>query len=196
MQIVLYSDDINLLIHWEKCIEDNYLSVEDIDELLKIKNSLIVVNYTVFGSSVEYYLGRLNLNNNRVLILHRVPDIQTAKQILSLGAMGYGNAMMRQHYLISAIETIKDNMVWLYPEFTTMLIMEIPSKGTKEDTVSLISALSSREKDVALLLKDGDTYKEIAEKLNITPRTVKAHASHIYEKLQVKDKIALALLLK
>jgi len=196
MQIVLYSDDINLLIHWEKCIEDNYLSVEDIDELLKIKNSLIVVNYTVFGSSVEYYLGRLNLNNNRVLILHRVPDIQTAKQVLSLGAMGYGNAMMRQHYLISAIETIKDNMVWLYPEFTTMLIMEIPSKNTKEDVFSLISDLSKREKDVALLLKDGYTYKEIAEKLNITPRTVKAHASRIYEKLQVKDKIALALFLK
>ena len=38
--------------------------------------------------------------------------------------------------------------------------------------------------------------KDIAKNLDITHRTVKAHARHIYEKLNVKDRLGLALLLK
>jgi len=86
-------------------------------------------------------------------------------------------------------------MVWLYPEFTSQLIMEIPTtKSTDNET--LFEVLSEREKDVAILLKDGHSYKDIAQKLDITPRTVKAHAQQTYAKLHVKDRLSLALLLK
>ncbi|WP_202970465.1 LuxR C-terminal-related transcriptional regulator [Sulfurospirillum diekertiae] len=42
----------------------------------------------------------------------------------------------------------------------------------------------------------GDSHKEIAEKLNITVRTVKAHATAIYSQLNIKDRLALALLVR
>ena len=128
-------------------------------------------------------------------MLHRTPDIDTAKFILNHGAKGYGNAFMRDHFIISAVETIRDNMIWLYPEFTSMLIADIPVKEENKNLEKL-DILTSREKQVALYLKDGDTYKDIASKLSITPRTVKAHASHVYQKLAVKDRLGLALLLK
>ena len=49
---------------------------------------------------------------------------------------------------------------------------------------------------LSLLLKDGSTYKEVSSKLDITSRTVKAHAQSIYTKLYVKNRLALALLLR
>ncbi len=101
---------------------------------------------------------------------------------------------MRDHFIVSAIETIKENMIWLYPEFTTILIEDIPVKENKNSEI--LNVLSDREKEVALLLKDGNIYKDVAKKLNITHRTVKAHARNIYEKLNVKDRLGLALLLK
>jgi len=195
MNIILYSDDINLIIYWEKCFKDNTTILDEISELKNFKNSLIVLNYSALDSSQKEIISLLNTNGNLVLVLHRVPDILTAKAVLSYGAKGYGNALMKEHFLLSAIDTIKENMIWLHPEFTSQLINQIDS-NTEKDISLLIEKLSQREKDVALLLKNGDTYKVIAENLNITPRTVKAHAQSIYSKLHVKDRLALALLLK
>jgi DNA-binding NarL/FixJ family response regulator len=76
-----------------------------------------------------------------------------------------------------------------------MMIAGLPTNEASDNTYKL-DVLSEREKEVALLLKDGSTYKDIASQLNITPRTIKAHASHIYKKLAVKDRLSLALLLK
>ena len=194
MNIVLHSDDMFLIEHWEKALKNRCTVIDDIDDLYSVEDSIIVMNYSVCNSMCKDILKKLNCKN-RVLVLHRAPNIVTAKEVLSYGAKGYGNALMRDHFIISAVETIKDDMVWLYPEFTTMLIKEIDKKQSNPN-ISKLNVLSDREKEVALLLIDGDTYKDVAQKLDITPRTVKAHAKHIYTKLAVKDRLALALLLK
>lgn len=190
MQIVLHSDDMLLLQHWEDSIEVKCNIIDDIEKLIEIRNCLIIVNYSACSKHLK-----LLTKNNKVLVLHRTRDLQTAKYVLSEGAKGYGNALMRQHFIIAAVETIKESMIWLHPEFTTMLITAIPPRVNNLTPQSL-DALSQREKEVALLLKDGSTYKEIAELLSITPRTVKAHSSQVYKKLFVKDRLGLALLLR
>ena len=194
MNTILYSDDVNLLSHWEKALDNKCDVCEDLDELLTYKESLIVINFSACKNNCEELLATLSANKNKVLVLHRVPNLSIGKKLLQSGAMGYGNAMMRNHFIVSALETIKDGMVWLYPEFTSELIMQIPSQKNNNDAE--FQKLTQREKDVAILLKDGDTYKKVAEKLDITPRTVKAHATNLYTKLGVKDRIGLALLLK
>ena len=194
MKPILYSDDINLLSHWENALGSECSSFDDLGELLKLKQTLIVINYSACNGRCEDILNTLVANENSVLILHRIPTLNTAKKLLKLGAKGYGNAMMRDHFIISALHTINDGMVWLYPEFTSELITQLPSQNS--DNEGELQKLTVREKDVALLLKDGSSYKVVAETLDITPRTVKAHAGQIYSKLNVKDRLGLALLLK
>jgi DNA-binding NarL/FixJ family response regulator len=197
MKIILHSDDMLLLEYWEDAIKEKFTLIDDLDDLLEVEDSLVIVNYSAFDSSCEDILKKLKIKNNMVLVLHRVPNIETAKFVLKNGARGYGNALMREHFIVSAIETIKDGMIWLYPELTTMLIEEIPSTTSKSNKNYLkLELLSKREKQVAIFLKDGLTYKEIANELKIKPRTVKAHAGKIYKKLSVKDRLGLALLLK
>jgi len=195
MEIVLHSDDINLLSYWESVFSPKVIIIDEFDKLLEIKNSLIILNFSLIETALEKRISVLKNNNNALLILHRVPDISIGKKLLSLGVNGYGNALMKSHFLLSAVDAIKEDLIWLHPEFTSALIAEIPSTK-KKNIDSIISPLSQREKDVVILLKDGETYKEIATELEITPRTVKAHAHSIYTKLQVKDRLALALLLK
>ena len=48
--------------------------------------------------------------------------------------------------------------------------------------------LSDREMEVLQLLADGNTNKDIADKLFISTQTVKTHITHIFEKLAVKDR--------
>lgn len=195
MDITIYSDDINLLDYWDKNLESAHSVEDDIDNLGEISNQIILLNYTDEDSGLKKLLIRLLNNKNSVFILDRTPSIDKAKTMLALGVKAYGNALMKKHFLTFAIETIKDGMVWLHPELTSELIYQIEDKPEK-DTNHYYQLLSQREEEVAKLLKAGDTYKEVAEKLDITPRTVKAHAQHIYKKLQVKDRLALALLLK
>lgn len=195
MQIVLYSDDINLLSYWQESISENIVIVDEISELDIVASSLVIINFSACEPSCNVLIRDLIENKNKVLVLHRTPDLNTAKRLLKIGAMGYGNALMRDHFLLSAINTIKEDMVWLYPEFTTQLITEIPENKNKNNE-NLLSKLTAREREVVILLKDANSYKDIAHELDITPRTVKAHAQHAYAKLNVKDRVGLALLLK
>lgn len=194
MNPILHSDDMSLLSHWEKSLMHKCSVFDDLEDVLKLKRTLIVINYSACNGKCEDVLAKLVANENSVLILHRIPTLETAKRFLKLGAKGYGNAMMRDHFIISALNTINDGMVWLYPEFTSELITELPSQNRDNETH--LQKLTSRERDVALLLKDGKSYKVVAEALDITPRTVKAHAGQVYSKLSVKDRLGLALLLK
>ena len=194
MDIVLYSDDINLIDYWKKAFESVTI-VDDIEELYKLEPSIVLMDYASLESGVASFLDTLKEHNHRVLVLHRTPKLITAKTVLRYGAYGYGNALMRLNFLQYATEVIDDGLVWLHPEFTSALIMQIPQ--TQEQSLDeKLQLLSKREKEVALLLKDGDTYKVIAQKLLITPRTVKAHANNIYKKLDVKNRLALALYLR
>ena len=193
--IVLYSDDIRLIDYWQKALSQPCLVVDSIEELLTVSNSIVIMNYNACKRECKAVLQRLTENSNRVLVLHRTPDFDVAKQLLDWGVKGYGNALMRDHFLIAAVETLQDNMVWLYPQFTTQLITQMDT-GAQNDLEVHLERLSEREREVALLLQKGDIYKVIADKLQITPRTVKAHAQSIYAKLNVKDRLGLALLLK
>ncbi len=195
MQIVLYSDDINLIIHWEKALsKEVFQSVDELERVKNLHNSLIIFNYSSCKKEYALLLPLLREQGNRVLVLDRVPELQKAKILLKYGAMGYGNALMRPHFILAAIDALRENMVWLYPELTSQLILELPA--SENSNSELLEKLTSRERETALLLKEGLTYNETAQRLDITPRTVKAHAQAVYKKLNVHDRIGLALLLK
>jgi transcriptional regulator, luxR family len=100
-----------------------------------------------------------------------------------------------------AFETISNGNIWLYPEFIQAMIGEltgsyINSEGEKADKKADLFELSSREREIANLIYQGLTNNEISEKTGITLRTVKAHTTSIYSKLNVKDRIGLVLLMK
>lgn len=128
------------------------------------------------------------------MVLSTTPTFEQARAYLAMGAKGYGNTMMHESYLVSAFQSIYEGNMWLSPEYITKMIQDLPSMPKKE--ANPLTTLSHREAEVATLLSQGDSHKEIAEKLQITVRTVKAHASAIYSRLNIKDRLALALLLR
>jgi len=129
-----------------------------------------------------------------VMVLSTTPTFEQARLALELGAKGYGNAMMHESYLLFACQAILEGNIWLSPEYIKLLIQKLPQINTQK--TNPLEHLSHREAEVATLLAQGDSHKEIAEKLNITVRTVKAHATAIYCRLNIKDRLALALLLR
>ncbi len=56
-----------------------------------------------------------------------------------------------------------------------------------------LAALTLREREIAELIGNGESNKQIARQLLITERTVKAHVTGIFRKLGVGDRLSLAL---
>ena len=63
-------------------------------------------------------------------------------------------------------------------------------------TAGLWDTLTKREIEVAKSVADGCSNREIAERLNISERTVKARLTSIFQKLDVRDRVQLALLMR
>lgn len=129
-----------------------------------------------------------------IFILSQNPNFNEGMKFLQLGVQGYGNARMQSIHFQDALKSIKKGDNWVYPEFIQMMIKNINTVEYKKTTINdKLHPLSHREKEVAKLIYDGCTNQEIADITSITLRTVKAHTSSIYEKLQVKDRVALVL---
>jgi two-component system, NarL family, invasion response regulator UvrY len=59
-----------------------------------------------------------------------------------------------------------------------------------------IGSLTNREIEVALLIKDGFTSKEIANQLYLSPKTINIHRNNIFKKLNVKSTAAMLSVLR
>ena len=133
----------------------------------------------------------------KIVVLANSPDQAEALYALSLGAVGYSHAYAAAETL-NEIRTVNAHGgVWLGNELLQKLI-EVSTKlvGNQPEHVDgLLSQLTKREKEVAIEAAKGLSNKEIARILTITERTVKAHLASIFERLQVKDRLQLALML-
>lgn len=195
MKLYIVSSVDSVLEHWDRALKNFHpIKLKTITELNRLNEGIVFVHDSSLSDTELDDFIRAGLN--KTMVLSMVPDFNKAQQVLNAGAMGYGNALMHESHLQSAYQTIEEGKVWLYPDFIAALISRLAESQPKAiNEHKELDKLSVREREVALLLAQGMTHNEVSEKLDITVRTIKAHCSAIYEKLAVKDRLALSLLL-
>lgn len=108
-----------------------------------------------------------------ILTIHR--DEKILRKALFWGASGFVLKDNAFEDLAYAIRTALNNGVFVSPVLTDKLLLD----GLKEKVV----LLSNREKEVLKLIASGFSNKEIANRLNISIKTVETHRSRLMEKL-------------
>jgi len=133
----------------------------------------------------------------KVVVLANTPSHAETLQALSAGAMGYAHAYSGPEMLKEIRTVINHGGIWLGQQLLKRLIeTSVKLTGNRSELVEeLLGRLTSREKEVAIEASKGLSNKEIARALDITERTVKAHLAKSFERLGVKDRLQLALML-
>ena len=193
-KISLYT---NLKRDYEKMknslIDYDLKNIENREELLTLKENIIIINTSVNLEKEEETIEILLENRNKILIIESSPKLINAQNWLLLGVHGYGNSMMNDIYLKSAIDAISNGLIWLIPDITMEILNKLNSAILREKDV--LNHLSKAEQQVALLLKDGYSNTKISEELKLSINTVKSHIKNIYLKLDVKDRFSFVNLL-
>lgn len=129
-----------------------------------------------------------------VVVLSNVPSEDEGLAVLEAGAVGYTSALAVADMLLQVDAVVENGGLWVGPELLQRLVKAMATRASQINSGSL-DKLSPREKEVALAVASGASNKEAAERLDITERTVKAHLTAIFERLEVRDRLQLTLLI-
>jgi len=192
----LYSKNKEISSYIVSALESYELSVIkdatlafDIDS----STSLLIFHLESFdGDRVEFLTQLLDsLKDLKILILSNTTNFSDGTKLLQAGVKGYGNTYMHSVLLKQAIDVIKSENIWIYPELTQHLIKNLTK--AKELDEDKLKDLTPQEKECTKLVSEGSSNKEIASILELQEITIKKHLSSVYKKLSVKNRIELAL---
>ena len=134
----------------------------------------------------------------RFVVMHDEPNDDKGLEALGHGASGYCHAHATPELLHTIESVIRSNGLWVGESLLNRLVGGIGVRSHmsgRHEQHPALQALSEREREVALCVARGESNKEITRNLGIAERTIKAHLPAAFEKLGVRDRLQLAILL-
>jgi two-component system, NarL family, response regulator NreC len=126
-----------------------------------------------------------------VIALTMHEDEQYFFQMLAAGASGYVPKRAAPDDLVSAIRTVSQGQVFLYPSLAKLLVTDYLQRSDPETDLSPSADLTPREREVLTCIAEGYTNREIGEKLTISVKTVDRHRENIMHKLNMQSRVDL-----
>lgn len=198
-QILIFSDNQTLIKLWSTTLSSLY-QVSTIDKLYADTKADVVIIDALKLDNNDNLFSFFNKNSIRFLIVGCNWSEDNQIKALVHGAAGYCGEMEPAELLLQAVKSILKGDIWIQRHLVPRVIgtlVQMKSTPVEEpkpaESSELLKTLSSRELDVAKMIGSGENNKVIASTLNISERTVKAHLTSIFKKLNITDRLHLAL---
>lgn len=141
------------------------------------------------GIETTQYISE-NYPEIRVIALTMEDNEESIIKMLKAGAKGYLLKDMQPQILFEAIETVYKKGVF-YTDNITQNLLKI--KAEEKIANELIASLKNTEKEFIRLACSEMTYKEIAEKMFLSPKTIDGYRDSVFSKLDVKSRVGIVL---
>jgi DNA-binding NarL/FixJ family response regulator len=139
-------------------------------------------------------------NPPKVIVLTTFDADDHVVRALAAGASGFILKDTSAPLIVEAIQKVAAGEPMLSPSITARLIRKVldaESTGVKAERARTAAArlanLTARERDVAVAIGHGKSNAEIAGDLFMSLATVKAHVSHIFVKMEVANRVQIAI---
>lgn len=124
--------------------------------------------------------------DTKVIVLSMHSDQRYILECLKVGAVGYILKDCPTEELLTAIRAVANNQVYLSRKITESVVRDYINLN-KGGSSQVFAVLSPREREVLQLLAEGKSTKEIAEKLNVSVKTIETHRKQIMDKLNMRS---------
>lgn len=197
VSVLLITHDDFLWQHWRQLTQPDWMpargkSLQDLARWREQGRSLVMLdagmphlpewNDSAWASHFQ---------DMKVVVATMQPGDEEGKRVLAAGASGYVHAYSPVEALSTVLQTVNAGGIWMGPTLLARLLRQIDQNMPRQGDWA--EGLTQREREVAERAAIGHSNQAIAEALNITERTVRAHLSAVFQKLGVNDRLLLAL---
>jgi len=126
----------------------------------------------------------------KVIALSMHADRRYVTGMLSAGASGYILKHCAFEELVHAIRIVLSNQVYLSPTIAGIVVQELAqakSARTTQTASASPRSLTSREREVLQLIAEGNSAREIAQRLHLSVKTIETHRRQMMEKLEIRS---------
>lgn len=205
--ILIASGDNFVSSHYRQILESVFpvmragSGTEMMDMLEGLDPALLFIDPLLYPESANDHITAVirKAGDTHVMVIENHGDRAIDQHTLfKAGAHGFCMDDISDTLLNKAVQLVLDGDYWVQRKLITQVIDELASEKRKAPSHSnfdnsLVETLTPRELQVARMVHMGGNNKVIARELDISERTVKAHLSAIFRKLEIENRLNLAL---
>ena len=204
--ILIASSSSDTLVRWEQGLQGVHivLTVRGLDSLreglVRIMPKVLLLDCDLPGLDGPKGVAVLRKANTatKIIALTGVVSDETELALFKAGVRGCCRSDIDPQHLKRIVAAVEQGELWIRRSITPRLLDELGAKlryeaQPKRAMAGCLAELTLREREIAELIGNGESNKQIARQLSITERTVKAHLTGIFRKLGIADRLGLAL---
>jgi two-component system nitrate/nitrite response regulator NarL len=163
---------------------------------------LVILDPSLFNESLPETIGKIlkTTPHTRIIVLKGTTETPVDEMLLfKAGVHGFCDVEIVPDLLIKAAHAVCHGEIWVPRQLITQLIGDLARENSSDarkfsrSGAESVAHLTPRELQVAKMVHLGGNNKVIARELDISERTVKAHLSAVFRKLNIENRLHLAL---
>lgn len=158
-------------------------------EVLRVQRNVSLLLLDLNMPGCENFYGLLRFRQTfpdlPIVVISATDTIEVISQVMDFGANAFVPKTTPTVQMIDAINEVLANRKWL-PKGISEKLSEVEDESLQ--VAKVVGELTPKQFQVLRLLKQGMANKEIADRLNVTEATIKAHISVLFKRLNVKSR--------
>ncbi len=205
--VLIASSAMPVVKRWSESLRGYFVShrVEDAAALehamVQFKPPILLLDLALLGSGKIRSIGSLQRLSSatKIIVFTRTPNETEAVSVLKSGAKGYCPRTIEPALLAKVVKLVESGEIWAGRKLIPALIQELTSlierrqRRSRSEVHGGFDALTQRQREIVSLIGRGARNRDIANRINMSEKTVKAHLTTIFRKVGVSNRIGLAI---
>jgi two-component system nitrate/nitrite response regulator NarL len=203
--IVIASPAARTRRRWKAALRKKYAlcaaaGQNDLNQILKkLSPSVVLLDLALLeGDFCNLHEIKRRSSSSKMILLSDATNEKEELLAIKAGASGYCSKNIDPVLLKKAVEIVQKGEIWIGRHVVSDLVRitlhhEVRNPDLPCSSGSELDSLTFREREIASLIAQVASNKEIADRLSITEATVKAHLTAIFRKLGLSGRLGLAL---
>jgi two-component system, NarL family, invasion response regulator UvrY len=170
----------------------------DLKQKLSVKNKPDIILMDIDMPDMDGYEAVSWLKNFypdiKILVISMIAFPQAIERMTQLGVNGYLSKDIEVEDMHRALEALENNKPFFSENISAIMTQSATSKQPESGiSEKKWNSLSENERRFSKLACTDLTYKEIAVKMGLSPKTIDGYREELFKKLQVRSRVALAI---